>query len=127
MSDSSLKAEGAVQLFCNKLPDFTHLKPNFYQGVSREGLLARVRRNRDGTPLVTYCTEQRIHTFPGKLMALLQQDGVDDAMWWLPDGDAFGIHPQRFIDSVLESHLRCKYESFTRKLNRCEYICHQCT
>ena len=59
-------------------------------------------------------------TFPEKLMSLLNDGSVDDAMWWLPDGDAFCIQPQRFLATVLEPHFRCKYESFTRKLNRCK-------
>ena len=60
-------------------------------------------------------------SFPEKLMSLLNSGDVDDAMRWLPGGDSFCIQPQRFAERVLEPHFRCKYESFTRKLNRCGY------
>lgn len=57
--------------------------------------------------------------FPEKLMALLDGNKVSDAMWWLPDGDAFCLIPVVFAEKVLDRHFQgTKFESFTRKLNR---------
>ena len=57
--------------------------------------------------------------FPEKLMALLDGEEVSEAMWWLPDGDAFCLIPSAFAEKVLDMHFSgTKFESFTRKLNR---------
>jgi hypothetical protein len=57
--------------------------------------------------------------FPEKLMALLDGADVNDAMWWLPDGDAFCLIPVIFAERVLDKYFQgTKFESFTRKLNR---------
>jgi len=57
--------------------------------------------------------------FPEKLMALLDGNEVSEAMWWLPDGDAFCLIPSLFATAVLDQHFSgTKFESFTRKLNR---------
>lgn len=58
-------------------------------------------------------------TFPEQLMMLLNSGSVDDSMRWLPSGDAFCLVPSTVANRVLEPHFRCcKFESFTRKLNR---------
>jgi len=58
-------------------------------------------------------------TFPEQLMLLLNSGSVDDSMRWLPSGDAFCLEPSTVGKRVLEPHFRCcKFESFTRKLNR---------
>jgi HSF-type DNA-binding len=58
-------------------------------------------------------------SFPEKIMMLLTKNMVKDAMWWLPDGDAFCILPAPFTEKVLDQHFQgTKFESFTRKLNR---------
>lgn len=57
--------------------------------------------------------------FPEKLMSLLDGGKVPDAMWWLPDGDAFCLIPVVFAERVLDKYFQgTKFESFTRKLNR---------
>lgn len=59
--------------------------------------------------------------FPEKLMSLLDGkcDTVADAMWWLPDGDAFCLIPTLFAERVLDKHFQgTKFDSWTRKLNR---------
>lgn len=56
--------------------------------------------------------------FPEKLMALLDGNQVSDAMWWLPDGDAFCLIPSIFAEKVLDQHFSgTKFESFTRKVS----------
>ena len=62
--------------------------------------------------------ESGFMSFPEKLMSLLEGNEVQDAMWWLPEGDAFCLVPTSF-DTVLDKHFQgTKFESFTRKLNR---------
>ena len=59
------------------------------------------------------------YTFPERLMELLEDKSVEEALWWLPGGTAFCIRPKRFYDVVLARHFQgTKLESFTRKLNR---------
>lgn len=63
--------------------------------------------------------------FPEKLMTLLNEGLFDKVMRWLPDGDAFCIlNQEQFSEKVLKEHFRCKFESFTRKLNRWYVTCH---
>lgn len=63
--------------------------------------------------------EKAHFTFPERLMELLQEEQVKDAMWWLPGGHAFAIRPKIFYDAVLSKYFQgTKFESFTRKLNR---------
>jgi HSF-type DNA-binding len=60
------------------------------------------------------------HSFPERLMELLEGEIATDAMWWLPGNDAFAIVPKIFPDAVLDKYFQgTKFESFTRKLNRC--------
>ena len=63
--------------------------------------------------------ESGLMTFPEKLMMLLDGNCAKEAMWWLPDGDAFCFIPNVFAEQVLDKHFQgTKFESFTRKLNR---------
>jgi HSF-type DNA-binding len=63
--------------------------------------------------------ESGFMSFPEKIMMLLNKRLAKDAMWWLPDGDAFCILPVPFTEKVLDKHFQgTKFESFTRKLNR---------
>lgn len=63
--------------------------------------------------------ESGFMSFPEKIMMLLNKELASDAMWWLPDGDAFCILPAPFTEKVLDKHFQgTKFESFTRKLNR---------
>jgi len=63
--------------------------------------------------------EKTHHTFPERLMELLENEEVKNAMWWLPGGDAFTIVPRLFPEMVLNKYFQgTKFESFTRKLNR---------
>jgi hypothetical protein len=40
-------------------------------------------------------------------------------MCWLPNGNAFALHPPKFVKEILPKHFEgTKFESFTRKLNR---------
>jgi hypothetical protein len=68
--------------------------------------------------------------FPEKLMSLLDGkcDTVSDAMWWLPDGDAFCLIPSVFTERVLDKHFQgTKFDSWTRKLNRWYVLLLLCT
>lgn len=63
--------------------------------------------------------EKAHYTFPERLMELLKDGNVEEALFWLPGGNAFGIRPKIFFDVVLSKYFQgTKYESFTRKLNR---------
>ena len=74
----------------------------------------------DGDSTQRFRIDSGLLPFPEKLMALLDGNTVLDAMWWLPDGDAFCIIPAVFAEQVLDKHFSgTKFESFTRKLNRC--------
>jgi hypothetical protein len=58
-------------------------------------------------------------TFPEKLMEVLSNEECKGAIAWLPNGNAFSIHPGLFMKDVLAKHFDgTKFESFTRKLNR---------
>jgi len=59
-------------------------------------------------------------TFPEKLIFLLQNEVVPDALWWEKDGLSFGFQPGNFTEKVLKNlfPIRIKFESFIRKLNR---------
>lgn len=60
------------------------------------------------------------HTFPERLMYLLQNETDSDALWWQPDGDSFAFEPKLFTEKVLSKLPggKIKFESFIRKLNR---------
>ena len=68
----------------------------------------------------------RGETFPHKLMSILNDPTVSDAVSWLPHGKSFVIiRPDVFTERVLPAYLppvdarsSTKYPSFTRKLNR---------
>jgi len=104
----------------------SHGVPKNDEVAAREALLAMVASKRDDTTMQfqsgtheNATSDSSGHlTFPEKLMTLLNDVQNQDSMRWLPEGDAFCLHPQRFRDTVLEPHFRCKLESFTRKLNR---------
>ena len=58
-------------------------------------------------------------TFPEKLMKLLQHECEPEAIFWLPEGDSFGINKPLFEDRVLNKYFRGnKFTSITRNLNR---------
>lgn len=58
-------------------------------------------------------------TFPEKLMELLNSEEYQESMCWLPNGNAFALHPPKFLKEILPKHFEgTKFESFTRKLNR---------
>lgn len=58
-------------------------------------------------------------TFPEKLMELLQNDDLTDAIWWLPDEESFAIDKENFEKKVLTKYFRGnKFTSITRNLNR---------
>jgi len=58
-------------------------------------------------------------TFPEKLMELLMNETDTEALWWLPGGDIFALHPKRFTKTILANNFQgSKFESFTRKLAR---------
>jgi hypothetical protein len=44
--------------------------------------------------------------FPRLLMKLLNDEAAPDAIWWLPDGVAFAIDPDKIPSQVLDSHFR---------------------
>lgn len=103
--------------------------PSNAEASAREAFLAMVEsRGRSHGAAVQFAAsanertsptnECGLLTFPEKLMSLLNERQVSDCMWWLPDGDAFCLQPQLFKVKVLGPHFRCKFESFTRKLNR---------
>ena len=64
-------------------------------------------------------TSGRRHTFPDKLMDLLNSGDFTSSMSWLPHGNGFCLHPDVFVKETLPKHFEgTKFESFTRKLNR---------
>jgi hypothetical protein len=64
-------------------------------------------------------TSGRRHTFPDKLMDLLNSGDFTSSMSWLADGSGFSLHPEVFMKDILPKHFEgTKFESFTRKLNR---------
>mmetsp|Transcript_5036 Transcript_5036/g.10398 ORF Transcript_5036/g.10398 Transcript_5036/m.10398 type:complete len:315 (+) Transcript_5036:160-1104(+) len=63
--------------------------------------------------------------FPQRLMEILSDDQYADAICWLPHGRAFIIrNRQLFADSVMPKFFsrKAKYSSFTRKLNRWNFV-----
>lgn len=72
-----------------------------------------------GDAVTKFVVDSSLLPFPERLMALLDGDLVKDAMWWLPEGDAFCLIPVVFAERVLDKFFQgTKFESFTRKLNR---------
>lgn len=65
-------------------------------------------------------TPTAIKTFPEKLMDMLDNEDVQDAITWLPGGKSFSIiNPNKFTDNVLPRFFKqAKFESFVRKLYR---------
>jgi len=58
-------------------------------------------------------------TFPDKLFELLQNEVEPTAIWWLPDGESFGINKELFEEKILNRYFRGnKFTSITRNLNR---------
>jgi HSF-type DNA-binding len=59
--------------------------------------------------------------FPQKLMEILEDQMNQEAISWLPDGQAFVIRDrEHFEHTVMPQYFsrKAKYSSFTRKLNR---------
>jgi HSF-type DNA-binding len=84
------------------------------------------------SPICADASDACKETFPERLMAILNDDGVSsDIISWLPNGLSFIIaRPDLFMESILPKYitpmqqqqdartLSTKYPSFTRKLNR---------
>jgi len=63
--------------------------------------------------------ELDLNRFPDQMRWLLDNNVAPEALWWLPDSDAFGINKPKFIDQLLDQEFRGnKFPSITRKLNR---------
>ncbi|CAB9506799.1 shock factor protein [Seminavis robusta] len=60
--------------------------------------------------------------FPKLLMKLLNDQVAPDALWWLPDGEAFAMDPHKIGPGVLDKHFRgTKLTSFVRRLHNCGF------
>lgn len=69
-------------------------------------------------PIPSFIEDEGV-TFPEKLMELLMEETDKEALWWLPDGEAFAINSKRFTKAILAKKFQgSKFESFTRKLAR---------
>ena len=56
---------------------------------------------------------------PDKLMDHLDRGGIDDVIWWLPDGNSFAMDSTTVQEQFLDIHFRgTKLASFIRSLNR---------
>jgi len=68
--------------------------------------------------------DENAKIFPQRLMEILTNPSNQDAISWLPHGKAFIIvNRQKFAENVLPHYFRkSKYTSFTRKLNRWNFI-----
>ena len=59
------------------------------------------------------------HSFPHKLLELLQNEVDTEAICWLPDEESFRINKKLFEERILNRFFRGnKYTSITRNLNR---------
>ena len=66
----------------------------------------------------TTAGEARANLFPQYLMKLLNDEVAPDALWWLPDGEAFALDPLRINERVLDKYFqKTKYSSFIRRLH----------
>lgn len=62
--------------------------------------------------------EARANLFPQYLMKLLNDQVASESLWWLPDGLAFCLDPNKITDQVLDKHFqKTKYSSFIRRLH----------
>ena len=62
--------------------------------------------------------EARANLFPQYLMKLLNDQVAPESLWWLPDGLAFCLDPNKITDQVLDKHFqKTKYSSFIRRLH----------
>mmetsp|Transcript_35067 Transcript_35067/g.73034 ORF Transcript_35067/g.73034 Transcript_35067/m.73034 type:complete len:312 (-) Transcript_35067:1016-1951(-) len=69
--------------------------------------------------------EEDSKIFPQRLMEILTDEQFADAICWLPHGKAFIIrNRQLFADQVMPKFFsrKAKYSSFTRKLNRWNFV-----
>jgi len=65
------------------------------------------------------CESKEFKSFPVRLMEVLENNELRNAIRWLDDDAIFCIFPYRLEDVVLRHHFQsAKLESFTRKLNR---------
>lgn len=63
-------------------------------------------------------SEARTNLFPQYLMKLLNDEVAPNSLWWLPDGAAFAICPDKIAEEVLDKHFqKTKYSSFIRRLH----------
>jgi outer membrane biosynthesis protein TonB len=59
--------------------------------------------------------EKAFVTFPEKLIKLVEDPELEDAVRWNEKGDTFCLVPSKFIEKVLNHHFQgSKFESFTR-------------
>jgi len=71
-----------------------------------------------GTAAGATAGETRANLFPQYLMKLLNDEVAPDALWWLPDGEAFALDPLRINERVLDKYFqKTKYSSFIRRLH----------
>jgi len=72
-------------------------------------------------PLIQDATtngEARANQFPQYLMKLLNEDTTPESLYWLPDGLAFALDPEKVTEQVLDKHFqKTKYSSFIRRLH----------
>ena len=72
----------------------------------------------DADPVTAAASVIASHSFPQRLMEMLDQKVAPDTVWWAEEGKAFAIDLDKF-DHVLHHHFQAtKYASFTRKLNK---------
>ena len=65
------------------------------------------------------------HIFPQRLMNILSNEKNHDAICWLPHGKAFIIRNRKiFAEKIMPRFFarKSKYSSFTRKLNRWNFV-----
>ena len=56
---------------------------------------------------------------PDKLMNHLDNEALNDVVWWLPEGTAFAMDSKTVQEKLLDVHFRgTKLTSFIRSLNR---------
>lgn len=81
--------------------------------------------NKDIKHSVEHEDEEDSKIFPQKLMEILADDDNAEAICWLPHGKAFTIRNRGlFTENIMPKFFprKAKYSSFTRKLNRWNFV-----